>query len=759
MKKLRTLFKAEIIAPFRLLYGFVFLICYWGILAYLAITHNLSFTAVDISGVLSSMTLAVALLVPVITHFNGLIPEKRRVSAVDTLPFNAFERAGARLLANLTIIGIATAPLLLLPIINGYFGVSDYLLSYSALLAFFVFEILLVSISQYFAVRIKNEVLSVVAVYSCFVVLFLMGSAKVLIPRSAVVSFVGVEVISILIGLLVFALTRRKLLSALCTVVLAALPVPYFLLARDSFEGVLEKIVEAFSIFRRFDSFAMGAFDLHAIVLYLALSLALFLLLAKAYTKNGIKRLKMFFSGKTAFRVATCCASALLVVSIFASVSPMGSFAFDSTQNKKYSVSETTKNYIDGLDTEVTLYFINPTSADEGVGIFLQRYAALSKNITLKEIYPSTDAHFFEEYGLNAEKIDAGSILVASDKRNMLVYPDDLYSYTNEAYGLKGVDNSAYSQYLYYAYLYNQEAYESLVYETIICFEGDYVITSYIEYVTRENLPTTFILSGHGESELSEDTLKAFEGYGITVDTLNTEEHLEIPDYASGIIINAPEKDISEEEYDALSEYLSDGGQITFLTTVENLEMENLTRLLADYGMRASVGAVVVTEDSAELEATVKVSHDITATLVQLSQSPVYLFEASYIRFTENEKDSLLCTPLLVSSDKADALCVAAAAETADGARIVWITGAEDFDSHTEDYSNLEMLICSSFWTVRGYESELGKIDPVIYEYPSVKIESAMAGMFKAFFIALPVLTLAYGAFSFIKRRRMNKTK
>jgi len=79
MKKLRTLFKAEIIAPFRLLYGFVFLICYWGILAYLAITHNLSFTAVDISGVLSSMTLAVALLVPVITHFNGLIPEKRRV--------------------------------------------------------------------------------------------------------------------------------------------------------------------------------------------------------------------------------------------------------------------------------------------------------------------------------------------------------------------------------------------------------------------------------------------------------------------------------------------------------------------------------------------------------------------------------------------------------------------------------------------------------------------------------------------------------
>jgi hypothetical protein len=66
MKKLKALFKAEILASFRMLYGFVFLACYWGALAYLAISHNLSFASVDISAVLSSMTIVVALLIPII---------------------------------------------------------------------------------------------------------------------------------------------------------------------------------------------------------------------------------------------------------------------------------------------------------------------------------------------------------------------------------------------------------------------------------------------------------------------------------------------------------------------------------------------------------------------------------------------------------------------------------------------------------------------------------------------------------------------
>ncbi|MBR6681104.1 MAG: hypothetical protein IKL59_07590, partial [Clostridia bacterium] len=125
----KALFKIELLSSFRRIYGFVFLALYWGALTYLFVRYNLSYTSVDISAVLSSMAVAAGLFIPILTLFGGADGESKKgystVSAMDCLPFGAFDKISAKFISSLTVLGIANIPLLIVPVINGQLSVAD----------------------------------------------------------------------------------------------------------------------------------------------------------------------------------------------------------------------------------------------------------------------------------------------------------------------------------------------------------------------------------------------------------------------------------------------------------------------------------------------------------------------------------------------------------------------------------------------------------------------------------------------------------
>ena len=456
---------------------------------------------------------------------------------------------------------------------------------------------------------------------------------------------------------------------------------------------------------------------------------------------------------------------ALMIFSVFSYVGPIGIVALDSTQNGKYSISKTAKDFLKDLDTPVTLYYINPTSTEESLTAFLQRYSALSDMLTLKEVYPSTDADFFEKYAVDPAKIEAGTVLVASDKRDVLVYPSDMFTYTNDEFGFTNMDSTTYMQYLYYAYMYAEsdpDTYNSLLYDTVTCFRGDSIITRYIEHVIEQSPPTVFFLKGHGEADFSDILWHYFnqfdspEVYGFVTEELEISDS--VPDNAKAIFINCPEADISDSEYDILSEYLLSGGQITLLTDDNAVEFENLCKLLADYGMSASDKALEMPEDA---QININANHSITANLSDITDEAVAMNAPISIVFDNSADESLLLTPLVTYSEKAVAEgesatvhSLAAAAETAEGSRLVWITGAKDFDAHFGENANVEMLVCAASWTSMIYESDLKTIAPVIYAYPTREIDSALATVFKVLFVSIAIIPLGYGIFDFIRRKK-----
>ena len=750
----RSLFKAELLSAFRRGYGFIFLALYWGVFAYLIISYNLSYTSVDISAILSSMAIAAALFIPLLTLFGGADGESKKgilqISAIDFMPFSVFERVSAKYLSLLAVLGFANIPLVIAPLINGYFSVTDYLSSYSFLLAFLAFEVMLLSLSQYIALRVKKLFVCALINYAIFIIVFLLGSAKILIPRNAIVSLVGAIVAGLVLGVLIYVFTQKKLISLVIGIFLAILPVPFFIISRESFEGLLENLVGSITFFRRLDTFTVGIFDVFAVILFIALSMIFFLLSFKALKAKKTKKEKLSMR----IRILAVCMLGVLIVSIAAPLMPTLSVPIDATQNGKYSISDETKEFLTELDEDITIYFYFPTPSEASLLAFLQRYAACDDNLTLKVIY-SDDGNV-----MDASKVEEGTIYVSSEKGSLALTPGDLFSYTNEALGLTNLDSYTYAQYLYYFYAYDPESYEILQYETRAMFQGDAVLTTNIEYLISESVPTVYILDGHGEAELSEPLYKYLQYfdvpdvYGFSLDELNLEETDAVPENTKTILINCPQSDISDREYELLSDYLASGGSITLLTAPNALEFKNLTALLKDYGMCAEESIY-----DEETSATLNYNHDVTAMLSQMSTYPVVLNNASSITLDKEAKDSLILTPLLTFSERNDSdeeiiHNLAAAAETADGAKLVWITGAESFDDISSETSNIQMIICCAAWSDMTYSSSLDKITPVVYSYPLLEIDSAGAMVFKVIFALLPISAVVIWGVGFVLQRK-----
>ena len=127
-------------------------------------------------------------------------------------------------------------------------------------------------------------------------------------------------------------------------------------------------------------------------------------------------------------------------------------------------------------------------------------------------------------------------------------------------------------------------------------FCGESELTSAIDYVVSENLPKVYLLTGHGESSLSDSFTSAVKQQNIETAELSLLTLESVPADADCILINAPQSDISLDEQSKLREYLGNGGNLFLITDPpKNEKLSNLEALMADYGVSTVDGIVVVT--------------------------------------------------------------------------------------------------------------------------------------------------------------------
>lgn len=272
--------------------------------------------------------------------------------------------------------------------------------------------------------------------------------------------------------------------------------------------------------------------------------------------------------GTYAMAVTAIVFAILAAANVLASALPRTLTQYDISSTKLYSVTSNTKVVVNALDQDVTIYWIVQADREDAViENLLGKYESLSGHIEVVKKNPDIYPTFAEQY--TSEQVQNNSLVVTCGERSRFISYDDIYLYDT-----------------------NMNAYS---YD--VSFDGEGAITSAIDYVVNEDQPKMYVLEGHGEAELPASFGDQIGKENIELCTFSLLTADAIPEDADGIFIYAPSSDISTEEKDLLSAYVSGGGKLMVMAgPTEDGTLKNLYGILADHGVRAADGVVVDTD-------------------------------------------------------------------------------------------------------------------------------------------------------------------
>lgn len=320
----------------------------------------------------------------------------------------------------------------------------------------------------------------------------------------------------------------------------------------------------------------------------------------------------------------------IIVINLIVGELPAKYTEIDISGEQLYSIGDQTKALLDGLDKDVTIYQIAQSgSEDETISNLLRKYEDESKHIEVVTKDPVVNPKFVTEY--TSENISMNSLIVVCGDRNKVVDYNTMYETSMD----------------YYSYSYNTTG-----------FDGEGQITSAISYVTSENLPVLYTLEGHGEKALDTVIQEDIEKANIEIKSLNLLTEGSVPEDADCLLMNSLTSDVSEDEKDAILEYLENGGKAMIFSDYSEQSMENFDAILENYGVKRAEG-IVFENDSQHYAMQMPYylipdvnSADATA---DVASSGYYVLApyAQGIQKSENVRDTLTITSLLTTSDSA----------------------------------------------------------------------------------------------------------
>lgn len=440
----------------------------------------------------------------------------------------------------------------------------------------------------------------------------------------------------------------------------------------------------------------------------------------------------------------------LVVVNIFASVLPASMTQYDISSTKLYSITSNTKVVVNAIEKDVTVYWIvQAEQEDDVLENLLAKYESLSEHIKVVKKNPDVYPTFADQY--TSEEVPNNSLIVECDERSRFISFGDIY--------LTEENMSTYS--------YNTS------------FDGEGALTSAIDYVVSEELPQLYILEGHGEAELSPVFSEQIEKENIETTTFSLLNEASVPENADCVLIYGPTSDISPEEKDILSEYVTGGGKLMVLAgPLKEGALEKLYSLLADYNVEAAEGIVVESDREhyafqAPYVLLPKIGESkITEPLIQENYYAIMpIAQGLKVRDTSGAVTELLTTSEtaysktagydIASYEKEEGdidgpFALAVSVDCENEGQIVWFASSNLLDDVYNSYSsganlNLGMNTLS---TLMG-EREAVAIRSKSLNYSYLTISESTASLLKVIMIGgFPLTFLGAGIYTIVSRRR-----
>ena len=266
-----AIFRHELRNYFHSLTAYVFGAFLLAVVGLGSVLYNLQAAVSNFEFVLSFASIIFVVIVPILT-MRTLAEERRQRTdqLLYSLPITTTQVVLGKYFALLVVYLIPLAVVSLYPLLFSQFGEVYLPTSYGSLFAFFMMGAALLAVGMFLSSLTDNQGFAAGIGIAAILLNYYSVSLAEYTSSTAMGSLIALYVIALLLGVVIHNLTRNENLAyGVALVLIAALSVAYFVNS-SAFEGLLPDIMTKLSLFRQFNSFVNGAFDLTAIVYYVS---------------------------------------------------------------------------------------------------------------------------------------------------------------------------------------------------------------------------------------------------------------------------------------------------------------------------------------------------------------------------------------------------------------------------------------------------------------------------------------------------------
>lgn len=389
-------------------------------------------------------------------------------------------------------------------------------------------------------------------------------------------------------------------------------------------------------------------------------------------SNNALFRMKRSVKiGTYSFVMGVVVLAVLLVANLLVGALPAKVTRFSLTDQSISDISDETVKFVSEMKEDVTIYWLcEGGTVDEELELFFTRYVEAGKHIKLEVVDPLTSPTFTAQY--TEDTLTDYSIIVESARRHTVVDFMDMYYYSNSLFaeymGLTspltiGQLTSLTEQYSDMFLQYMQV--DVSQYTGIHSFCGEARLTSALDFVTKEEIPHAYVLTGHGDTAHSETLAGLLTSMNMDIEELNLQIASKVPTDANCLILFSPKSDISTHEATLIKEYLNAGGSLMLTTSPELVaSCPNIMSLGEVFGLSAAEGLVqegdtgFISGSQYTLVPTVNTEHTATSYVSSGSYKP-QMPQCHAITVAETLPAGVTVTPLFTTSEKANRVSVA----------------------------------------------------------------------------------------------------
>lgn len=261
-----AVYKKELRGYLTSMIGYVFVAFVLLILGIYFTAYNLQFASPDFGMTLNSVTFIFLIITPILT-MKILAEEKKNKTdqLLWTAPVPVWKVVMGKYLSMVTMYLIPVAIVGLYPLIMGKYGTVSYAMAYTALLGFFFLGCAQIAVGMFLSSVTESQVIAAVLTFGALFCSFMMDGIESFFSDTAITSMVAFLLLAILLGVVLYQMTKTLSLSVGVSVILGASVVLIYFIKPEIYSGLIQKVFGLLAIANQFDSFVGGVLDITGI--------------------------------------------------------------------------------------------------------------------------------------------------------------------------------------------------------------------------------------------------------------------------------------------------------------------------------------------------------------------------------------------------------------------------------------------------------------------------------------------------------------